>query len=115
MLEDEDGKISTGYYFYDLNAKINHKFSNNDRLYLSLYMGDDVIYTKFRNKHTSIDSPYDDYQMESSSYLKMNWNWGNIVSSIRWNHAINNKLFMNLTGAYTRYRFDMGLGNPNNS
>ena len=110
MLEDEDGKISTGYYFYDLNAKINHKFSNNDRLYLSLYMGDDVIYTKFRNKHTSIDSPYDDYQMESSSYLKMNWNWGNIVSSIRWNHAINNKLFMNLTGAYTRYRFDMGLG-----
>ena len=26
-----------GYYFYDVNAKINHKISDNDRLYLSMY------------------------------------------------------------------------------
>lgn len=113
-LQGQDGSISTGYYFYDVNAKINHKFSNNDRLFLSLYMGDDIIYTKYRNSHT-VDEYYDydsdvRTNYESSSYMKMNWNWGNIVSSVRWNHAINNKLFMNVTGAYTRYRFDMGVG-----
>ena len=31
-----DGEGSGGYYFYDLNAKVNHKFSERDRLYLVL-------------------------------------------------------------------------------
>ena len=30
-----------GYYFYDLNAKLNHIFSPRDRLFLSVYAGDD--------------------------------------------------------------------------
>ena len=30
-------------YFYDLNAKINHKISKNDRIYLSAYMGNDAF------------------------------------------------------------------------
>ena len=33
-----------GYYFYDLNAKLNHKLSDNDRLYLSMYSGKDRFY-----------------------------------------------------------------------
>ena len=32
-----------GYYFYDLNAKVNHKFSDKDRLYVSAYQGDDKL------------------------------------------------------------------------
>lgn len=35
---------SFGYYFYDINGKISHKISDNDRLYLSTYLGDDVVY-----------------------------------------------------------------------
>lgn len=38
------GEGVVGYYFYDVNAKINHKFSDKDRLYLSFYLGDDGIY-----------------------------------------------------------------------
>ena len=30
-----------GYYFYDINAKINHKFSDRSRIYLSVYNGKD--------------------------------------------------------------------------
>jgi hypothetical protein len=30
-----------GYYFYDINAKVNHKISDIDRLYLSVYTGAD--------------------------------------------------------------------------
>ncbi len=33
-----------GYYFYDLNLKVNHKFSDKDRLFLSIYSGDDKVY-----------------------------------------------------------------------
>ncbi len=99
------GKTSAGYYFYDLNAKISHKFSDKDRLYLSAYMGDDVIYANMQQS-------YSDYGSAGSqdSRLKMDWNWGNLVTALRWNHVINNKLFMNTTAAYTRYRFGMSVG-----
>ena len=33
----------SGYYFYDLNAKFNYKFSSKDRLYISGYFGRDVV------------------------------------------------------------------------
>ena len=99
------GKTSAGYYFYDLNAKISHKFSDKDRLYLSTYMGDDVIYANMQQS-------YSDYGSTGSqeARLKMDWNWGNLITAARWNHVINNKLFMNTTTSYTRYRFDMSVG-----
>ncbi|HOS46368.1 MAG TPA: TonB-dependent receptor [Paludibacter sp.] len=106
---DEEGRLTAGYYFYDLNAKVNHKFNNNDRLYLSLYMGDDIIYTNYRNSYKYKGGEQGSFT-EESSRLKLGWNWGNIVSSARWSHMINNKLFMNTTAAYTRYRFDMDVG-----
>lgn len=32
-----------GYYFYDVNAKINHRFSDRSRLFLSTYIGKDNL------------------------------------------------------------------------
>jgi len=100
-----DLKASAGYYFYDFNAKISHKISDKDRLYLSAYMGDDVIYSNMQQSSTDLGNGG-----SSSSRLKMNWNWGNLISAMRWNHVRNNKLFMNTTASYTRYRFDMAIG-----
>ena len=37
-----------GYYFYDLNLKLNHKFSDKDRLFFSLYSGDDKVYARMK-------------------------------------------------------------------
>lgn len=37
----DDEKYS--YYFYDINAKINHKFSDRSRLYLSAYNGKTIL------------------------------------------------------------------------
>lgn len=98
-------KLSAGYYFYDLNAKISHKFSDKDRLFLSSYMGDDVIYANIR------DSYQYEQDYKSEDRIKMDWDWGNMIHALRWNHIINNKLFMNTTASFTRYRFDMKLGN----
>lgn len=102
------GKLRAGYYFYDLNAKISHKFSDKDRLYLSFYMGDDAIYANIKDEYTYIhDNNTDKY----SDILKIDWDWGNLITAFRWNRIVNNKLFMNTTATYTRYRFNMDIAN----
>lgn len=80
----------SSYYFYDINAKINHKFSDRSRLFLSAYNGKD----HFGNKITE----YSGYENKS----KMDW--GNTIISARWNFIFNNKLFSNTTVAFNKYR-----------
>jgi hypothetical protein len=46
----------SGYYFYDLNTKVNYRFSDKDRLYLSGYFGRDVF--NFNNTRRSFESRY---------------------------------------------------------
>lgn len=100
MEYDNDTKINAGYYFYDLNAKVTHKFNDRSRLYASYYMGDDGIYARTRYRY------YDG----ESEYMNLGYSWGNIVGSLRWNYELTPKLFMNVTGAYTRYRNLMEIG-----
>ncbi len=88
------GETSFGYYFYDLNAKVNYTFSDKDRLYLSGYFGDDLA--RFRVKYD-----YESGKEETRGKL----GWGNILGALRWNHLWSPKLFSNLTATYTRYRF----------
>lgn len=103
-------RIDAGYYFYDFNGKINHKLSDKDRLYLSFYSGDDVIYMNVEEKGTSYGYHNDvEYETESLSKMKMNWDWGNLVTALRWNRIVNHKLFLNTTASYTRYRFILGM------
>ncbi|MBE9466772.1 MAG: TonB-dependent receptor [Bacteroidetes bacterium] len=85
-------KFIAGYYFYDLNAKINHKFSDKSRLFLSSYMGRDKAYFKVK-----------DSEGEQSFENNMDLHWGNITTALRWNYIINNKLFSNTTITYSEY------------
>ncbi len=89
----------SGYYFYDLNAKINHKFSENDRLYLSAYHGRDRLFIK--NEEQRIDNDTS-YQTKSESGLY----WGNLTTALRWNHVYGSKLFSNVSLLYSNYKFD---------
>ena len=90
--------LGMGYYFYDLNAKINHKFNDRDRLYLSWYSGDDDIFFNYRSSGGSIKQT-----------TKLDWRWGNTIAAIRWNHVIGPKLFMDISTNYTQYRHKMGI------
>ncbi len=87
-----DGEYG-GYYFYDVNAKVNHKFNDKHRLYLSTYLGQDVFYLRF-----------DDGGYEQ----RAGFDWGNLTSALRWNYMINKKLFANTTLTFSRYQFDLG-------
>ena len=97
-------RLNAGYYFYDLNAKLNWKISDKDRLYLSFYSGDDAIYLKIKNK----DYSYNDVQYQN--HINMNWKWGNMLASLRWNHVMSQKLFMDASINYTQYRHNLGMG-----
>jgi hypothetical protein len=88
--------VSAGYFFYDLSGKVTHRFTERDNIVFSGYVGDDVIYA---------DMPM------TLGENKMNWYWGNLIGALKWNHIINNKLFVNTSLAYTRYRFDLAIEN----
>lgn len=92
-----------GYYFYDLNAKLNHKFSEKDRLYLSAYLGKDRFYLS-EGDESSFLANNTNYQ--STSRNDFGLDWGNITSSLRWNHLFSNKLFANTTLTYSKYQFN---------
>jgi hypothetical protein len=97
-----------GYYFYDLNLKVNHKFSDKDRLFFSLYSGDDKVYANMKYKEDLDDHVYGiGTELEK---LNIDWKWGNRIAALRWNHVIQPNLFMNVTGSYTQYRHYMGAG-----
>ena len=87
-----------GYYFYDVNAKVTHTFSNRDKLYASYYMGDDKVYARIKLGDEQTDSR-----------LNLGWNWGNIVGSLRWNHVFGPRLFVNTTANYTQYRHKLDI------
>ncbi|GAB4446187.1 MAG: TonB-dependent receptor [Bacteroidales bacterium] len=83
------GKMKgSGYYFYDLNAKINYRFSENNRLFLSGYFGRDVF--SFKNSEDGFGAKFP---------------WGNTTLSARWNHVFNQKLFQNLSATFSNYHF----------
>jgi hypothetical protein len=81
----------SGYYFYDLNAKVNYIIGKKDRLYLSSYLGKDVF--TFKNKESN---------------LGFSIPWGNKTAALRWNHEFSNKLFLNTSLVYNDYNFTFG-------
>ncbi|MBA7572881.1 hypothetical protein ES708_14668 [subsurface metagenome] len=58
-------------YFYDLNFKANVQINENNRVFLSSYIGRDVF--KYQNQY----------------YMT----WGNVTETFRWNHLFSNRLF----------------------
>jgi outer membrane cobalamin receptor len=99
MNSDSDMDVMPGYYFYDLTAKVNHRISAKDRIYLSAYMGDDKFSVDTEDKS--------EYGYSCSSKSKAGLKWGNITGAFRWNHIFTNRLFGNTTLTYSRYRMNI--------
>ena len=74
-------------YFYDVNAKLNYKLSENNNLYLSGYFGRDVF--DIGNAFSNI--------------------YGNSTLNLRWNHLFSDKLFSNLSFIYSDYYYGLDL------
>jgi len=87
-----DGLRKSGLYFYDMNAKINYRISDKDRIFLSGYFGRDVM---------NFGDPTADFKLGIS--------WGNSTGVLRWNHLFSDKLFMNLSAIFSDYNFLFGV------
>lgn len=96
--KSSEGRENVGYYFYDLNAKLNHIFDKKNRLYLSYYGGQDVAYSRFKNT-------WDQPEGVNTSNEEAGLGWGNNIAAVRWNHVFNQRLFANITGTFTQYKF----------
>lgn len=72
-------------YFYDLNFRSNYRLTDKDRVYLSAYLGRDII-----------DVP-----------RGFGNSWGNITGTLRWNHLFNSKLFVNTSAIYSKYDYEI--------
>ncbi len=77
----------TKMYFYDLNAKLNYKINDKNRLFLSGYFGKD-------------DFGFEDMGMD----------WGNTTATLRWNHLFSARLFSNTTALYSEYDYGFNFG-----
>lgn len=91
---------NAGYYFYDLNFKVNHIINSKNRIFASSYFGDDKAYSKVKDFYVSGNQRVD---FKDEYGLK----WGNVITALRWNRVLSPKLFANLTTTYSRYRFDV--------
>jgi hypothetical protein len=78
-------------FFDDFNAKMNYRFSDKDRLFISGYLGRDVLGLSNR----------------------FNINWGNETATLRWNHLYNNKLFLNTSLIYSNFDYKINVQSEN--
>ncbi len=102
-LSDKDDKLTIGYYFMDLNAKVTHRFNNRSKIDLSIYHGKD----SWDVKDDMDDSKSDNYQQGSGydkELTKTQLNWGNFNVALNWNYLFYPKLFANFTAVYTHNR-----------
>ncbi|GAA4847924.1 TonB-dependent receptor [Algivirga pacifica] len=87
-----DDDFNAGYYFYDLNTKVNYDFGPKNKVYVSGYFGRDRFYSS------------EDYRDDE---FKAGLEWGNATGTVRWNHLFNQKLFANATLIASNYKFGL--------
>ncbi|MFM9944209.1 MAG: TonB-dependent receptor [Bacteroidia bacterium] len=85
------------YYFYDLNAKLNFKIGNRDKLSANYFMGTDR--GKITEKQIFTDSIE---SLQKRDHLKQ-LRWFTLMSSMRWDHILTDKIFMVTTAGITEY------------
>lgn len=97
LFSKNDAINDSKLYFYDFNLKTHLELGENDRLYLSGYLGRDILKTSM-----------------------FGFNWGNKVGTLRWVHVFSSKLFSNTsiilndynykTSADLDFAFDLSAG-----
>ena len=83
-----------GYYFYDLNGKVNTQLTPDDNLMLSAYGGDD---------HLNVDLS------EGTDSLAFGMEWGNRALTGRWTHVFSPEVFGRAIVQYSKYQSDIAL------
>ena len=84
FIRDEETDVPT-YYFYDLNAKLNQDFSDNDKMQISGYLGRDNL----------------TFDIGEDAFFGIRW--GNTAFLGKWTHVFSPALFGNFVVASSHY------------
>lgn len=97
------------YAFYDINAKVTHRFSDSDKIFVGFYTGRDYFRYSDSDKSSSryYGPDYEPYTKYEEENTKMNLKWGNTLASVRWNHVFSSKLFANTSVSWNTYKMNM--------
>lgn len=87
FLQASDRFKDNTLFFYDLNAKLNYRISNRDRIFVSGYFGRDKL---------GLGDVF-------------GISWGNITGTARWNHIVSDKLFSNTSFIYSKYDYKVSI------
>ncbi len=90
-LAEDESLHNNKLYFYDLNLKVNHIINEDNRIYFSQYYGRDVI------------------ELSGPEEAPFSMSWGNITTTLRWNHLFSDKLFSNFTFVRSGYDYSLGV------
>lgn len=74
--------------FHDLTFKTNYNFNQNNKVFLSAYLG------------------RDNFLFDANQ----GFSWGNKTATIRWNHLFGDRLFSNFTTFFSDYDYSLAFG-----
>ncbi|WP_369979505.1 TonB-dependent receptor domain-containing protein [Parabacteroides segnis] len=97
IIKKDGSKVRGRYAFHDLNLKINHRFSDRSRMYLSVYNGNDVL----KGGGTEFSTGDEDKHYKDDNDISLRW--GNLMATAGWTYVFNNQLFGKISGVFTRY------------
>jgi hypothetical protein len=94
VLRNQVDNVPDGFYFYDINGKLNFDANENNRFSVAFYSG------------------VDDVKFPFGEDLRFNLNYGNRTLSSTWTHILTPQIFTNLTVTGSQYfstpRFEFG-------
>ena len=102
-VEDDDGRrdtLRTGYYFYDVSAKVTYRPSNRHRLAFSYYRGRDDL---------DLRLPFDvsldlgAWLRPADLFFEVGHNWGNRLYSARYQFLPSSRFFLTATAYRSAY------------
>jgi hypothetical protein len=89
-------KNITDLHFSDLHLKLNYRINPKNRVFLSIYRGED------------------NFEALNRADFSTGINWKNATTTLRWNHLFSDRLFSNLTLLGSKYDYRLFMHKENN-
>ena len=87
-------KVNASYDFADFNLKLTHKFSEDNRLSLNIYGGEDRLPVTMKMSSAVTVGGVEHHGYDS---IKAKLQWGNFLASLNWQYDITDKLYTEVT------------------
>ena len=120
VIYDNPGQMNNYSHmrYYDINAKVTHHFSDNDKLDAVFYLGRDVNRTTPNN--TALHFEYEKWEMVDGKTMKTGTgfidkpehtqtsnNWDNLLGGLLYTHHFSPSLRLDASASYTGYSYQL--------